>query len=278
MQLTLRFLWRIWIICLFIQFSSTLLFGDDNKRNSVADIPRLDETGGFIHLSPGVVHTNNGCSQFTVSIVATLTNAHVFGLTFGFDQANLSLISIMPGSDTTLHLLPHQLGNDTLRLDGFFSPNYTAGSLVLARLTCNAISVSDLTTQIGFIGGQGLGGTAEAPDPIIFSGDTSTIIIDGTAALPPASMIIIPYHSPVPFDDSVGVFWRPVTIDLHGNAVTHPLYTVYFHDILHDSSFILGSTVDTFYYNNYITHSYMPGDTGTVNAGEYWIRVCKTQP
>jgi hypothetical protein len=238
----------------------------------------LDDTSGFINLNPGTVHTNNGCTEFTVAVEASLTNARVFGLTFRFDEANLSLVSVMPGSDTTLHLLPFQLADDTLRLDGFFHPNHAAGMVVLARLTCRAISPGDLTTQLSFAYGQGFSGTADVPEPILFGGNTCTIIIDGTAALPPAEVIIIPYHVPRPLDDSVGVFWRPVTLDLHGNSVTNPLYTVYFTDVLNDTTFIIGTTPDTFFYNNYITNTYMPGDSGTVNAGEYWVRTCKTHP
>jgi hypothetical protein len=239
---------------------------------------RLDDTGGYIHLSPGIVHTTNGCSQFTVTIRATLTNARVFDLCFFFDAPNLALVAVTPGSEASLHLLPYQLENDTLRLDGFFHPNYSAGSVIVAQLTCRAIAPLDTMTQIGFIRGQGFSGSPENPEPIIFSGDTTTIFIDGTPPLPPASVIIIPFHTPPPLNDSVGVFWRPVQFDLHGHPVSEPLYTIHFSDVLNDTSFVLGATTDTFFYHNYITRSFMPGDTGVVNVGLYWIQACKTRP
>ena len=235
----------------------------------------LDDTGGFIHLSPGVIHTNNGCSQFSVSVVATLTDARVFGLRFSFDRSNLDLLSVTPGNDPRLHLLPTDLDADTLRMDGFFHPNFTAGSITLATLTIQAIAPFDTMTSIGFAQGSGFSGTSDAPQPIVLGGDTATVIIDGTAPRAPDSLIIITLPYPA-HDDSIRLQWCRVTRDLAGNAVTHPQYTVYLHDVIHDTTLTIATLPDTFLFDQFV-HITFPCTT-VVNIGIYDVRACKTQP
>jgi hypothetical protein len=235
----------------------------------------LDDTGGFIHLTPGVIQTNNGCSEFSVSIVATLTDARVFGLSFAFDQSNLELLSVTPGSDPRLNLLPTQLSANTLRVDGFFHPNFPAGAVTLATLTVKAIAPFDTTTAIGFVNGNGFSGTTDTPQPIMLSGDTATVIVDGTPPRPPDSLIIITLPYPA-HDDSVRLQWRRVTQDIHGHPVNHPQYTIYLHDVLNDTSLALATLPDTFLYDEFI-HITFPCTT-VVNIGVYEVRACKTQP
>jgi hypothetical protein len=221
------------------------------------------------------VHTNNGCSEFTVSIVATLTDARVFGLRFSFDQTNLELISVTPGADSRLHLMPTDLAADTLHLDGFFHPNFPAGSVTLATLRCKAISPGDVTALIGYLNGSGFSGTADAPQPIQLSGDTSTVIVDGTPPRPPDNLVIqlLPYPSN---DDSVKLLWHKVTRDMAGNVVTNPLYTVYLHDGINHTDYTVATIPDTFIFDEFV-HITFPCTT-VVNIGTYEVRACKTQP
>ncbi len=265
------------IVSLWICFF-TLAFARDRSSESAPNgHGRLDDTGGFIHLSPGVVHTNNGCSEFSVSIIATLTDARVFGLRFVFDQANLDLLSLVPGTDPRLHLLPTQLAADTLRVDGFFHPNFPAGSVTLATLNLKAISAADTTTIIGFVGGQGYSGTSDYPQPIQFGGDTATIIIDGTPPRAPDSLIIVTLPYPA-HDDSVRLQWRHVHWDVHGNPVVNPLYTVHLHDVLNHADYTLATLLDTFLYDQFVHITFPFPDTTVVNVGTYEVRACKTQP
>jgi hypothetical protein len=210
-----------------------------------------------------------------VSVVATLTDARVFDLVFVFDQANLNLLGVTPGSDSRLHLLPFDLAADTLRVDGFFHPNFPAGSVTLATLRCKAISSADATALIGFVHGQGFSGTSEAPQPIQISGDTCTVFVDGTPPRAPDSLIIISLPNPYQAD-SVRLQWRHVTRDLYGNPVTNPRYTVYLHDVLNNADFTIASLLDTFIYDEFV-HITFP-ETTVVNIGVYEVRACKTQP
>jgi hypothetical protein len=239
----------------------------------------LDDTGGFVNLSPGLVQTTNGCSEFSVQIVITVTDARVFGLRFYFDAANLQKTSVVPGSDARLHLMPDTLIADTLMLDGFFHPNFPAGSVTIATLNVRAISPDDTVSLIGFTEGQGFSGSGEAPEPIIFSGDSTIIMIEGSVPLAPQGLIIVPFPpAQVGQTDSLRIQWKRVRRDVDGGLVTNPLYTVFFWDVKKDTSFIITTTYDTFLYNDYIRHSYDPGDTGSVHIGQYWVTACKTQP
>jgi hypothetical protein len=230
---------------------------------------------GSIHLTPSIIHTNNGCSEFSVAISAGFCDARNFDLSFGFDQSSLELLSVTPGSDTTLHLLPELLGGNVLHLDGFFHPNKSTGLMTLATLTCRAIAPADITTQIPFVSGQGYSGTADNPVPIDFSGDTATVVIDGTLPLAPDSLVIItlPYPST---SDSVRLQWRRVRRDMHGNPVVNPLYHVYLHDVINDADYTVASLLDTFIYDEFV-HITFP-ETTVVNIGLYEVRACKTSP
>jgi hypothetical protein len=242
----------------------------------------LDDTGGFIHLSPGLVRTTNGCSEFDVFVQATLTDARVFGLKLWFDEARLELISVIPGSHAALNLMPHYLTDDTLHLDGFFHPNFAAGQVVLAVLRVRAISPDDDAALIGFLYGQGYGGTPAEPELIVLDGDTSFIDIEGTMPLAPESLVIKRLDWPA-YDDSVLLSWKPVRRDIDGDPVLSPLYKIFFENIVTDTIVEIGSTLDTFYYDdaiktgaNLIQYDTLGNPTDTSNHGIYFIRSCKT--
>jgi hypothetical protein len=249
---------------------SGVLFGQALRHD-------LDDTGGFVHLTPGTIRTTNGCADFSVSVVLTVTDARVFGLRFYFDQANLELVGVTPGTHASLHLMPDSLDSDTLYLDGFFDPNFPAGSVTVATLHLRAISPSDATALIGFLDGQGFSGDAGGAQPISFSGDTTTVLVEGTAPQRPGNVIIVtlpyPHHA-----DSVRIQWNPVYQDLTGDSVRHPLYSVYCWDVKNDTTFFVTETLDTFIYHDYVKETFFPGDPGTVNAAIYWVTACKTQP
>ena len=100
------------------------------------------------------------------------------------------------------------------------------------------------------------------------------IVIDGTPPRPPDSLIIIvPYPAG---DDSVRLQWSHVRLDIHGNPVNNPLYTVYLHDVLNHVDYTVAVLPDTFVYDNFV-HITFP-ETTVVNIGTYEVRACKTQP
>lgn len=256
---------------------------------SVAAQPRIpldDTTVVFINVAPNLVHTTNGCAQFSVSVHATLTNARVFHLAFCFDQTKLALLNVMPAADPGLNLLPHNLAANVLTVDGFFHPNRTGVNILLFTITGKAIAAADAMTDIGFISGVGFGGGYEQPDTLLFSGDTTTVLIEGTPPRPPAEVVIHPFISlPGSVADSVGVYWRPVVLDMDGGPVINPLYRVLLNDVLNGTMYDLGMTPDTFFYNDFIVNTFAlqdsiaPIDTSiVVNVGVYEIRACKTQP
>jgi hypothetical protein len=262
----------LWIMCIAVQrLNAEELCLSLPER----DVSHLDETGGFIHIAPGVIHTNNGCTQFVVTIRATLTDARVFGLKFSFNQADLELLSAVPGEDPRLHVLPTQLAADTLRIDGFFHPNFPAGTVTVATLTIHAIAPADVTTLIGFLDGQGYSGDADHPQLIMLSGDTATVFVDGTAPRAPDSLIIIPLPYPA-HDDSIRLQWKRVTLDLHGNPVINPLYHVSLHDVLNSTDYLVATLLDTFIYDDFVQITF-PCST-VVNIGLYEVRACKTTP
>lgn len=247
--------------------------------------PQLDDwTAGFIHLAPSVIQTTNGCSQFQVHVIASVTDAAVFSLKFFFDSANLELLNITPASDTALHLMPAAIVADSLWLDGFFEPNRTGPNVHIATITARAISPDDAVSRVGFLSGIGYSGSASDIDTILFSGDSTTVLVEGTPALSPERLIIQtlspPYNA-----DSVLLRWRPVTHDVDGAIVTNPLYQVYFRNILTDSVFHVGSTFDTFYYHDaiqtgihVIRYDSLGVPIDTSNVGIYFLQSCKTQP
>lgn len=248
------------------------------------DPSTLDDTGGFIHLSPGLVRTTNGCAEFTVTIQATLTDARVFGLKFSFDESRLELLSVTSGSHPSLNLMPHFLASDTLHVDGFFHPNFPAGQVTIATLRIRAITPGDDESFIGFVTGQGYGGTPAAPELIVLSGDTTYVDIEGTAPLAPEKLVIktLPYPAN---DDSVLLSWRPVRRDVDGDTVIGPMYLVCFENMITDTVFEIGSTMDTFYYDdairtgaNLILYDSLGNPTDTVEHGLYFIRSCKVNP
>lgn len=243
-----------------------------------------DLSSGFIHLSPAIIHTTNGCSQFTIGILGTFTDARVFSLRFYFDSPNLQLLSVTPAADTSLHLMPYLLSADTLWIDGFFHPNRTGVNVLLAQLHCKAISAGDYTALVGFLSGEGYGGVVTNPDTLIFSGDTSVVFIEGTAPLPPEHLIVQSPPHPA-HDDSLRLCWRSVMWDEDGDPVVNPLYHVYFRNIFTDSTFLIAETPDTFIWDNAIQtgiHSILYDTLGipidTSDHGWYFVTSCKTQP
>ncbi len=244
-------------------------------------IPRagLDDTGGFIHLMPSV-QTALACSEITVAIRGTFTNARVFGLRFYFETARLDLLSVTPGAAPSLHILPESLVVDTLNLDGYFHPNFS-GTTTLATLHLYVKPVAhDETALIGFFFGQGFSGPAEWPEPIDFSGDTATIFIEGTPPLPPSHLLITPMDG-----DSVRLQWHPVYYDADGDTVINPRYVLFLTDVKNmpaDTDSVC-TTMDTTLYNDFVKYTFdpdsaLPYDSIVVNQGVYQVRSRKTQP
>jgi hypothetical protein len=239
----------------------------------------VDDTGGFIHLTPSVQRVLT-TSNTTVAIHATLTDARVFGLRFYFDSARLQLTSVAPGADTTLHIPGYQLTGDTLNLDGFFHPNFS-GNTTIATLNLHVLPVAhDDTAHIGLFFGQGYSGTGDAPQPIDFTGDTATIFIEATPPLPPTHLVIRPIDG-----DSVKMIWRPVRFDLDGDAVINPRYVIYLTDVINapNDTDSIGTTFDTTFFDDFIKYTFnadsaAPYDSIIVNNAIYQVRARKTQP
>jgi len=243
-----------------------------------------DVTAGYIHMSPSLVQTTNGCTQFEVYVMASVTDAGVFSLKLYFDSNNLALIGVAPSPDTTLHLMPAVLIHDTLCLDGFFEPDRTGPNIHLATITAHAISPDDAVTLIGFVAGEGYGGAGSAIDTIAFGGDSTTIFVEGTAPRPPEDLIIRSAPPPAKAD-SVLLYWRAVTRDMDGDPVVNPLYKVYVVNVAVDSVFEVAATLDTFCWDDVIrtgfhliTYDSLGLPVDTLNHGIYFIQSCKTQP
>jgi hypothetical protein len=254
---------------------------DDSGMPSNGDLPGapLDDTAGFIHLTPNPIHTL--CeSPFSVSVIATITDARVFEVRFCLPQDFFELISVTPGNEPSLHVLPETLSGDTLWLDGFFHPNFT-GTTTLATLTVFARCIpGDDTSRIGFMEGRGYSGTADSPQVILLSGDTTTIYIDCTPPENPWGMIIIPVDT-----DSVCLRWHPIFFDIDGDTVIHPAYVIYRTDQLLFPPTLdsVAATLDTFFYDDYIQiwHPMPPDTAGFIsylNVTTYEVRARKTQP
>ncbi|MFH1011765.1 MAG: hypothetical protein V1784_11100 [bacterium] len=249
-----------------------------NSDFSIQEAP-LDDTAGFIHLTPNPIHTLCETS-FHIAIIATLTDARVFDLTFLLPQAFFQLRAVTPGSEPSLHILPEYLSGDTLWLDGFFHPNFT-GTTTLAILTVHSLCIpGDDTSRIGFLDGQGYSGTADFPEVILLSGDTTTIYIECTPPENPWEMIIIPIQT-----DSVCLRWHPIFFDVDGDTVINPTYVIYRMDqlLLPPTLDSIGATFDTFFYDDYIQiwHPLPPDTAGSIsylNATTYEVRARKTQP
>jgi hypothetical protein len=245
---------------------------------------RLDnQTAAFAHIAPGYVHAVNGCSgvTFTVAISAAVTDANAFSLQYYVESSKLALISVTPGTDPALQLMPYALRHDTLFLDGFFHPNTTSPNVRLATLTLQAIAVGDVSTLLGFVRGLGLGGTGSPPDTMVFDGDTTWIDIEGTAPRPPDTLLIVPLAAPAT-NDSIRLQWKRVTRDLSGDPVINPVYTVYLEDVLNDTTYQVAQLTDTLYYDDYVQYTFgmnqLPVDTHVVNIGIYHVTACKTRP
>lgn len=235
---------------------------------------RLDDTAGFIHLSPNPIYALCG-TPFSVGLIATLTDARVFGLRFFLDQDFLQLLTVTPGPDTSLHILPEQILGDTLCLDGFFHPNFT-GTTTLATLTLYPLLIrADDTTEIRFLDGRGYSGSSESPEIILLSGDTTTVFIHCPPPQAPSELIIIPIDA-----DSVCLRWHPIFYDVDGDTVINPLYVIYRTDqlILPTTLDSIGATMDTFFYDDYIqiSHPSPPDTVRTSNATTYEVRARKT--
>ncbi len=251
-------------VCAVIVFGTAQVFSQRNP---------LDDTAAFIHLAPNPV-TAFTCEDFDINIQLTGTNVRVCELRFVFDAANYTPTSISAGLHPNLHVLPFYIEGDTLWVDAFFHPNFT-GSTVVATLHFTPVNlVGNQTTMVGFLDGQGFSGTGEHPEPMIIVGDSTGVVLDGSATLPPESLIIVPMQ-----DDSICLHWNPVRFDLDGDPVVNPTYFVEFEDTWNNTGVYttVGTTMDTFFYDDYILYEFNPGDSGTVNAGVYRIRALKCQ-
>ena len=238
----------------------------------------LDDTFGVINLDPDSSHVL-ACTQVTLTLDITVTDARVFDLHFGFDPARLQILSVTPGSEPTLNVLPPLISGSSITLDAFFHPNFT-GTTTLATIDCYVNPVlDDDTTTVYFDYGEGYSGTADVPEPINFSGDSAVIYIEGTPPLPPGELLISPLAYPA-HDDSILLRWHPVFYDFDGDTLINQLYVVYREDVInnmgtYDSVF---ATPDTFYYDDFLIFSFDPGDTGSVNVATFKVHTRKTQP
>jgi hypothetical protein len=264
------------ILCVvgLLYFSMTL-FAQDRKGGSP-----LDDTAGFIHLSPSF-QSQLAYNPFNIVMQATVTDARVFSTRLYYDHLNYELLSVMPGPFVSLHVLPQDTVADTIKVDGFFHPNFT-GTTTIATLTLlKRTLVDDDLTIVGFIDGQGYSGTADLPGPIELDGDTAYVDLEGTPPLPPTELILTLQYIPASgVVDSVLLQWNRVFYDLEGDTIINPLYIIGLEDVLndpgeHDS---VGSTSDTFYYHDFVKYYYFPFDSGVVNVGSYQITTKRTQP
>lgn len=234
----------------------------------------LDDTAAFIHLAPSTIDAFT-CEGYTINVQMTGTDVRVFDLRFVFDASDFNLVSVVPGPNPNLHVLPHLVDGDTIAIDGFFHPNFT-GTTLIASLTFAPVNVvGDQNTILGFIDGQGFSGTGEVPEVIAMNGDTSTISLEGTKPLPPDTTTIFPYYI-----DSVRVSWTPVTLDEDNDPIINPWYLIEFEDVKNTEGVInpIGTTQDTFFHHDYVMFSFNPGDTSTVNIGRYQVRALRCEP
>ncbi|MCB1060654.1 MAG: hypothetical protein KDB65_10505 [Calditrichaeota bacterium] len=251
-------------------FAVLLLFG----VKLFAQRGTLDDTAAFIHLSPSTIFAYT-CEGYTVNVQMTGTNVRVFDLRFVFDSANFTLVSVTPGPNPNLHILPHLVDGDTISVDGFFHPNFT-GTAVIASLTFEPINLlGDQSTIVGFLDGQGFSGTGEMPDPINMNGDTTAITLEGTKPLAPDSVTIFPIMA-----DSVCLSWRSVTLDEDNDPISNPWYQIELEDVINDEGNYIpvGTTQDTFFYHDFVVYTFDPGDTGVVNIGNYHVITLKCEP
>ncbi len=259
------------LLCLIVANAYSLDLKNQFERHP------LDDTGGFIHFSPTLSHVL-ACDTFHMTVSGTFTDARVWSLNILLESP-LVLLAVDPGSDPRLNLMPEMITGDTLLLDGFFHPNLS-GNTVLATLTLTTtLPPQDDTARVGFFSGRGFSGTADAPEPIQFDGDTAYVFIEATPPHPPAHVIIDVLPAPA-HDDSILILWNRVFYDLDDDTLISPLYQVYLTDVINSEldTIQIGSTADTFYYSTYVQNTYQPGDTGAVNAGVFQVRTRKTQP
>jgi hypothetical protein len=236
----------------------------------------LDDVPGIVNVDPDSSRVL-ACTQVSITVDAELLDARVFDLQFAVDSARLQLLDVIPGSESTLHIMPVSMSGTTLTVDGFFHPNFT-GNTNLVTFTFYVKPVTDDdTTVVRFEDGQGYSGTYDNPVAIQFSGDSAVIYIEGTPPEPPTELLITRLNYPA-YDDSVLLQWHPVFHDIDGDTLINPLYVVYREHVVADPGILdsIGSTPDTFFYDTSIT---MNPDTGTVkNATTLSVKVRKTQP
>ncbi len=238
----------------------------------------LDDTFGTVDLDPDSSHVL-ACTQVSLTLDISVTDARVFDLHIGFDPARLQYVSAVNGLEPTLNVMPLSVVGDEITVDAFFHPNFTGATNVITLTFYVNPTIGDDTTVVRFDFGQGYSGTADNPEPIQWSGDSAIIYIEGTPPEPPSEVLLVrqPYPST---DDSIEVIWNPVFYDLDGDTLINPLYVVFREDIIntpyvYDS---IGATYDTFFYDNYINLTFQPGDTGIVNAATIKVLTRKTQP
>jgi len=256
---------------------ASLCSGSPLFSQPLSDFP-LDDTPGIVDLEPDSSHVL-ACAYASLTVDITVTDARVFDLQFSFDPARLQIQSITPGSEPTLNVLPPLISGSSLTLDAFFHPNFTGTTnLVTISYYVNPVLADD-TTTVYFEFGQGYSGTADVPEPIVFSGDSAVIYIEGTPPLPPNELLISPLAYPA-HDDSILLRWHPVYYDFDGDTVVNPLYVVYREDVINDQGVYdsVFSTPDTFYYDDFLIFSFDPGDTGSVNVATFKVHARKTQP
>ena len=238
----------------------------------------LDDTFGIVNLDPDSSLVL-ACTQMTVTLDVSLTDARVFDLHLIYDPVRLQLISAVAGTEPTLHVLPVNVVGNQITVDAFLHPNFTGTTNVLTFTFYVNPTIGDDTTVVSFDYGQGYSGTEDSPVPIQFSGDSAIIYIEGTLPLPPSELLISRLAYPA-HDDSILLRWHPVFYDFDGDTLINQIYIIYREDIkntpyVYDS---VGATSDTFFYDDFLNFTFSPGDTGVVNAATFKVHTRKTQP
>ncbi len=236
----------------------------------------LDDTSGIVNLDPDSSLVL-ACTQVSLTLEFTVTDARVFDLHLLLDPARLQFLSMTAGSEATMHLLPVSLSGNHLTVDGFFEPNFSGTTLVATLTFYVNPTIGDDTTVVRFDYGQGYSGTAENPIPIAFVGDSAVIYIEGTLPPPPNQLLLTRQAWPAN-NDSILATWFPVYWDLDGDTLINQLYVVYREHPVANPGVLdsIGATADTFFWDLSIATN--PDPIIVSNASTLIVVTRKTQP
>jgi hypothetical protein len=236
----------------------------------------VDDTSGIVNLDPDSTRVL-ACTQVSLTLHISVTDARVFDLHMLIDPARLQLLSLTNGPEPTMHIMPPLLSGSNLTVDGFFEPNLTGTTLVATITFYVNPTVGDDTTTVYFDYGQGYSGTAESPVPILFTGDSAVIYIEGTPPLPPSNLLLI--RQPYPTQAvSIEAVWNPVYYDMDGDTLINPLYVIYREHPVSAPGILdsIGATADTFFWDFSIATN--PDPVSVQNTSTLQVHTRKTQP